>query len=238
MKQKKDLKDIKTSWDRKLIKQLMSEMSITDDDIKKIMLNFHGIVNRNIIVKKYDELLKYSDLSGLPVWSLMKEETAQEVIPSVKDEMDKMITPYRISDLEEILNYISVQTNGLTLRKDDRTHVKLIVETLKNILGRHERFSETWKVLFSQNQIQLKGSDDYDSIFNLLFTYNNEIIYRGTLRFYKKSLKNLNDKPLNLNDSFMTSWFFIKKMIPTANKPRIILSIVDEIGRASCRERV
>ncbi|MEW9052856.1 MAG: hypothetical protein AB2392_16975 [Neobacillus sp.] len=228
--QNKDLQEIKIRWDHNLVKQLMKEATFNHEDIKKIMIDDHGVVNRKVIKKKYKDLEQYGDLFGLPVWALMSEDTAQEVMRSVKDDLDKYIQPFRISDLEETLNYISEQTESLSLGKDNRTHVQLIVETLKKILERHERWSNTWQVLFSLNRDRLKEPKDYEWICNLLFTYNCEVIYRGTLRFYQKSLTDLPEKPLNMIDSFKTSWFFVKKIIPAANKPRLILSIVDDIS--------
>lgn len=227
--QQKSLQEMKTSWDKNLVDQLIDEFPIKLKELRALMRDKHGILNRNIIIQKYGNLLKYSDIFGLPVWALIKEETVEEVMPSVKDEIDKNIQPFRVCDLEEILNYISVQTETLTLSNDDRTHVSLMVDTLKNILKRHERWSETWRMLLSINKDQLKKHKDYNYTCNLLFTYNSEVIYRGTLRFYKKPLKD-STKPLSLKDSFKTSWFFIKKMVPSAKKPRLILSIVDDIS--------
>jgi hypothetical protein len=226
----KNLKEIKTSWDHNLVKQLIREATFNHDDIKKIMIDDHGVMNRKVIRKKYKDLEQYSDLFGLPVWALMSEDTAQEVMRSVKGDLDKNVKPFRISDLEETLNYISVQTNGLSLNRDNKTIVQLIVDILKKILKRHERWSETWQVLFSLNRDQLKKRNDYEWICNLLFTYNSETIYRGTLRFYQKSLTKLPEVPLIMSDSFITSWFFVKKIIPATNKPRLILSIVDDIS--------
>ncbi|MFD2511267.1 hypothetical protein [Halalkalibacter alkalisediminis] len=188
-------------------------------------------MNRKVIKQKYGRLLENSDLFGLPVWSIMTEETSQEVMPIVKEDLDKNIPPYRISDLEEILNYISDQSGGITSLSDgDKKHIELLVDTFKKILHRHERWSKEWRVLLSLNQEQIKEQNNYYWICNLLFTYNNEIIYRGTLRFYKKSLTHFSHLPPDTKDSFITSWFFIKKMIPSADKPRLILSIVDDIS--------
>jgi hypothetical protein len=226
----KDLKEIRTSWDHNLVKQLIKEAIFNHEDLKKIMINGHGVINRKVIRKKYKDLEEYSDLFGLPVWALMSEDTSQEVMRSVKDDIDNIIKPVRISDLEETLNYISVQTEGLSLSRDNKTIVKGIVDILKKILKRHERWSKTWQVLFSLNRDRLKERDDYEWICNLLFTYNSETIYRGTLRFYQKSLTNLPAKPSIMSDSFITSWFFVKRMIPVTNKPRLILSIVDDIS--------
>lgn len=57
------------------------------------MLNDHGILNRKIIKQKYGRLREYSDIFGLPVWALMTEDTTKEVMPSVKNELDRNIPP-------------------------------------------------------------------------------------------------------------------------------------------------
>jgi hypothetical protein len=233
--QNNNLKDMKITWDKNLVNQLIGEFPIKQSVIKEIVNDGHGSLNRGEIRRIYERLSDYSDFFGLPTWSLLTEDSCKEVMPNVKEDMDKNIDPYRISDLEEILNYIALQSEGLKLQSDDRTHVSLIVDKLKEILERHERWSESWRVILSLNKNQLIEKNKYEWNGNLLFTYNNEIIYRGTLRFYKKSIKGSTPK---LNDCLKTSWFFIKKMIPSAQKPRLILSIVDDISSEifNCRQ--
>jgi hypothetical protein len=228
---RKGLDEIKTSWDKNLVDQLIKETPFNQADIKEIMRDTHGIINHKKITQRYELLREYSDILGLPVWAVMTKDSSQEVMKGINEEIDKNIAPYRVSDLGEILTYISEQANGVTALDDgDKKHVEIIVSTLRNILHRYERWSKEWRLIFSTSRDHIKKDNNHNWICNLLFMYNTEIIYRGTLRFYKKSLTHWTTKPPYIKDSFTTTWFFVKKMIPSAKKPRLILSIIDDIS--------
>ncbi|MDQ0917548.1 hypothetical protein [Paenibacillus sp. V4I5] len=233
-----ELQDQTISWDKQLLSSLIEKTRLRQADLIKIMGDDEdrGIARGSKATKhKYSKLRDYGDLLGVPPWVLMTEKAEKEIMGIVDKELEQnIIQSYRVSDLGEVLEFLDKSTEELhdnDMEESEKEQLPFLIQSLLNILQKHEKWNVKWETISSANYDRIKLDTDHDWICNLLFIYDNEEVFRGTIRFFKKHLSNKSfGSGKKKYDDIVSIWLFAKKLISSAKKPRLLISILDDIS--------